>query len=77
MPKRIFIGSLPLTTSDSTINTAFSPYGTLVTAAIDRDVTGGSLGTAHAEYTTDQAGTDAIAAMHLSMLDGNTITVTG
>ena len=75
MPKRIFIGSLSLTTTDATINLSFAPFGTLVFAAIDRDAAGGSLGTARAEYTTDQAGTDAIAGMNLTVLDGNTITV--
>jgi RNA recognition motif-containing protein len=75
MPKRIFIGSLSLTTTDTTINSTFSPFGTLVSAAVNRDASGASLGNAHAEYTTDQAGTDAIAAKNNTVLDGNTITV--
>ncbi len=75
MPKKIFIGSLTLTTSDTTINTTFAPYGTIVTAAINRGPTGASLGTADVEYTTDQAGTDAIAAKNGTVLDGSTIVV--
>jgi RNA recognition motif-containing protein len=75
MPKKIFIGSLTVTTTDATINRTFAPYGTLVSAAINRDATGQSLGTANAEYTTDQAGTDAIAAKNGTVLDGSTITV--
>ncbi len=75
MPKKIFIGSLSVTTTDTTINTTFAPYGTIVTAAINRGPTGGSLGTADVEYTTDQAGTDAIAAKNGTVLDGSTIVV--
>ncbi|MBA3544880.1 MAG: RNA-binding protein [Nannocystis sp.] len=75
MPKKIFIGSLSLTTTNVTIASTFSPYGTIVTSGIDRDAAGQPLGTAQVEYSTDQAGTNAIAAKHLSVLDGNTITV--
>lgn len=75
MPRRIFIGNLNLTTTDATINRTFAPYGTLVSAAVDRDATGQSLGTANAEYTTEAAGTAAIAAKNGTVLDGSTITV--
>ncbi len=75
MPKRIFIGGLSVATTDSTINTEFAPYGTLVSAAINRNPSGGSLGNANAEYTTDQAGTDAIAAKNGTTIDGSTISV--
>lgn len=75
MPKRIFIGSLSVATTDSTINTQFAPFGTIVTAAINRNASGGSLGNANVEYTADQAGTDAIAAKNGTQIDGSTITV--
>ena len=75
MPKKIFIGSVSLTTIDITIATTFSPYGTIVDSGIDRNFSGQSLGTAHVEYTTDQSGTNAIAAKNNTVLDGNTITV--
>lgn len=75
MPKRIHIGSMPFTTTDATINTAFSPFGTLVSLAVNRDAFGNSLGHADGEYTTEAAASAAIAAMHLSVLDGATITV--
>jgi RNA recognition motif-containing protein len=75
MPKRIFIGSLSLNTTDATIQSTFAPYGTLVSAYVNRNASGGSLGTANAEYTTDQAGTDAIAARNGTELDGSRITV--
>jgi RNA recognition motif-containing protein len=75
MPKRIFIGSLSLTTTDVTVSSTFSPYGIVVSASINRNAAGQSLGTAVVEYTTDQAGTNAIAAKNRTVLDGNTITV--
>ena len=75
MPKRIFIGGLSVATTDTTINTQFAPYGTLVSAAINRDQSGASLGNANAEYTTDQAGTGAIAAKNGTQIDGSTISV--
>jgi RNA recognition motif-containing protein len=75
MPKRIFIGSVSLTTTDTTIAATFAPYGTIVTSGIDLGGAGQPLGTAHVEYTTDQAGTDAIAAKNGTVLDGSTITV--
>jgi RNA recognition motif-containing protein len=76
MPKKIFIGGLSVTTTDSTINTQFSPFGTIVAAAVNRDASGGSLGNANVEYTADQAGTDAIAAKNGAQIDGSTISVT-
>lgn len=75
MPRRIFIGSLSLTTTDATINSTFAPFGTVVTAAINRNSFGQSLGTANVEYTTEAAGTAAIAAKNGTVLDGSTITV--
>ena len=77
MPKKIFIGSLSLTTTDTTINSTFAPYGTIVAAAVNRNASGQSLGTADVEYTADQAGTDAIAAKNRTTLDGSVISVTG
>ncbi|HEY0136087.1 MAG TPA: hypothetical protein VGB85_18500 [Nannocystis sp.] len=75
MPKKIFIGSLSVATTDSTINTQFSPFGTIVAAAVNRDASGASLGNANVEYTADQAGTDAITAKNGTQIDGSTISV--
>lgn len=76
MPKRIFIGGLSLTTTNATLNTNFSPFGTLVMLAVNLDASGQSLGNANGEYTTDQAGTNAIAAKNGTVIDGSTISVT-
>lgn len=75
MPKKIFIGGLSVATTDATIHRTFSPFGTIVTAAVDRGPDGQSLGTANVEYTTDQAGTDAIAAKNRTELDRSIISV--
>jgi RNA recognition motif-containing protein len=76
MPKKIFIGGLSLQTTNPTIQSNFAPFGTIVAYGINVDpATGQSLGTANVEYTTDQAGTAAIAAKNGTVLDGNTIAV--
>lgn len=76
MPKRIRIGQMSVTTTESTLYNGFDNYGTIRSYSIERDVTGQSLGVGHVEYTTTQAGTNAIAAKHLTVFDGATITVT-
>ena len=74
MPKKIFIGDLSVTTSSSTLNTEFSPYGTIVSLDLHTNPAGGP-NTADCEYTTDAAGTAAIAAKNGTRLDGSVITV--
>lgn len=75
MPKDIWIGDLGATTTSATLNTAFSPYGTIVSLDLHTDPAGGP-STADCVYTTDQAGTDAIAGKNGTRLDGVVITVT-
>lgn len=75
MPKRIYIGGVTVTTTDATITSTFAPYGTIVRATVNRDASGQSLGNATVEYTSDSAGTAAIAAKNGSVLDGSTISV--
>ena len=77
MPKKIFIGGLSATTTNPTIQTNFSPFGTIVAYGVNFDANGTSLGTANVEYTTDQAGTAAIAAKNNSVIDGRRISVVG
>lgn len=77
MPKKIRVGGMPPTLGVQTMNEAFDDYGTIVTSSIDVDpATGQSLGVGHIEYTTDQAGTNAINAMNGGTLGGATIRVT-
>jgi RNA recognition motif-containing protein len=75
MPKKIFIGDLGVSTTESTLNTEFSPYGTIVALTLNTNPSGGP-NTADCEYTTDAAGTAAIAAKNGTRIDGSVITVT-
>ena len=75
MPKRIRIGGLSVTTTDTSLASAFSAFGPIVAHSIDRDAAGGSLGVGHVEYATDAAGTTAIQTMNNATLEGATIAV--
>lgn len=76
MPKKIRIGMMNVTTTQATMVGAFDDYGSIVASSIDVDpATGQSLGVGHVEYTTEQAGTNAINAMNGATLDGATIRV--
>lgn len=76
MPRKIRIGSMNVATTETTLYNGFDDYGTIVSHSIDRNSTGQSLGVGHVEYSTTQAGTNAIAAKHDTVFDGATITVT-
>lgn len=76
MPKRIFIGSLSATTTNTSLLNNFSPFGSVVSYAINRDAAGAPI-SADLEYTTDQAGTNAIAAKNGTVVDGSRISVVG
>lgn len=75
MPKRIRIGSMTFQTTTTTLQTALSPFGTLVSCSVNQGPTGGGDGTGQAEYTTAAAATSAAAAMNGATLDGAVITV--
>ncbi len=75
MPKKIYIADLSVTTTESTLNTEFSPYGTIVALTLNTDPAGGP-NSADCEYTTEAAGTAAIAAKNRTTLDGSVISVT-
>lgn len=75
MPRKIRIGAMSITTTESTLYSGFTGYGTIVAHTIDRGPTGQSLGVGHVEYSTEQAGTDAIAAKNNTVFDGATIQV--
>lgn len=77
MPRKIKIGEMSVTTTKATMDAAFDDHGTIVRSSIDiNPANGQSLGIGHIEYTTEQAGTDAIAARHNTVFDGATISVT-
>lgn len=70
MAKKIFVGELSATTTLTSLNTAFSPWGTIVDSSMDP-----AGGGAQVEYSSDAEGNAAIANMNLTILDGNRITV--
>ena len=76
LTRPIRIGAMSITTTESTLQTGFAGYGTIVAHSIDRNAFGQSLGVGHVEYSTEQAGTNAIAAKHNTVFDGATIEVT-
>jgi RNA recognition motif-containing protein len=76
MPRKIRIGAMSITTSETTLYNGFDDYGTILAHSIDRNEFGQSLGVGHVEYNTEQAGTDAIAAKNNTVFDGATIEVT-
>lgn len=76
MPKKIFIGSLSATTTNASLLTSFNPFGSVVACTINRNAAGAPV-SADLEYTTDQAGTDAIAGRNGAIVDGSRISVVG
>lgn len=75
MPKRIRVEGLQATTTPTTVQTAFLPFGSLVRLNVDLDEDGASTGVAHLEYATTQAGASAIATMNNTKFDGAIIKV--
>ncbi|HEY8376738.1 MAG TPA: RNA-binding protein [Nannocystis sp.] len=71
MPKRIWIGEMSVQTTEETMIERFGDFGTIEAAWIDKDSSGQSTGVGHVEYTTEQAGTDAINAMNGQYFDGS------
>ncbi len=69
MARKIFIGDLSATTTETTLEAAFDDYGTIVSLSIDPTPMG------HIEYSSDPEGDAAIAAMNGATLDGSVITV--
>jgi len=74
MPKKIYIGELSGVTTQSGLESAFSPYGTIDQAWITTDPASGAK-SGNVDYTTDAAGTAAIAGMNGAVLDGVTLEV--
>ncbi|MCA9635133.1 MAG: RNA-binding protein [Myxococcales bacterium] len=76
MAKKINIGGLSVTTTETSLNNAFSPYGTIISLTLTPDPTGGP-GEGDIEYNTSAEGDAAEAAMNGATLDGSVITVRG
>jgi RNA recognition motif-containing protein len=76
MGKKLYVGNLPYTVSDSDLQRMFEPHGSVVSAQVimDRD-TGRSKGFGFVEMGTDAEAQTAIQAMHGMELEGRPLTV--
>ncbi|MDI7276292.1 MAG: RNA-binding protein [Anaerolineae bacterium] len=76
MTRRLFVGNLPYTTTESTLRELFSRYGTVEGAqvALDRE-TGRSRGFAFVDMATDADAQAAITNLNGYQLDGRPLTV--
>jgi cold-inducible RNA-binding protein len=76
MGNKLFVGSLPFTSSDSDLQTFFGQVGTVTSAKIimDRD-SGRSKGFGFVEMSTDQEAQEAIKQLNGKDLNGRAIVV--
>jgi RNA recognition motif-containing protein len=74
--KKLYVGNLPYSVSDSDLQTLFEPFGMVQSAQVivDRD-TGRSKGFGFVEMSSDQEGQAAIEAMHDKDMEGRKLTV--
>jgi RNA recognition motif-containing protein len=76
MGRKLYVGNLPYSATDSSLREAFSASGTVdsVTLITDRD-TGQSKGFAFVEMSTDQEAQAATQAMNGATLEGRALKV--
>ena len=76
MGKKLYVGNLAYTVTDSELQQMFEPHGNVQSAQviIDRD-TGRSKGFGFVEMGSDEEAQAAISAMHGAELGGRTLTV--
>src|SRR5919202_633958 len=76
MGKKLYVGNLAYSVSDSDLQAMFEPHGTVQSAQVimDRD-TGRSKGFGFVEMGSDQEAQAAIAALNGSEVDGRALTV--
>lgn len=76
MSKKLYVGNLAYTVTDSSLETMFAAHGTVQSAQVimDRD-TGRSKGFGFVEMGNDQEAQNAIKAMNGQQTDGRSLTV--
>ena len=76
MGKKLYVGNLAYSVTDSELQQMFEPHGTVQSAQviIDRD-TGRSKGFGFVEMGSDEEAQAAISAMHGAEIGGRTLTV--
>ena len=76
MAKRIYVGGLPYSATESALEDLFAGSGTVTSVAVVTDkYTGQSKGFGFVEMSTDAESDAAIAALNGTMMDGRTLTV--
>jgi len=76
MAKKLYVGNLSRTTSNTELETAFAAFGEVRSAEIIMDrMTGESKGFAFVEMATDQQAQAAIDGLNMKELGGRTINV--
>jgi RNA recognition motif-containing protein len=76
MGNKLYVGSLPYTTTEQQLTELFSQHGTVQSAKVMTDrFTGQSRGFAFVEMATSEEAQKAIAALHGTELDGRTLVV--
>ncbi len=76
MGTKLYVGSLPYSTTEQQLNELFSQYGTVQSAKVITDrYTGQSRGFGFVEMATGEEAQKAIAALNGSTLGGRTLVV--
>lgn len=76
MGNKLYVGSLPYSTTEQQLTELFSQHGTVQSAKVITDrFTGQSRGFAFVEMATSEEAQKAIAALHGSELSGRTLVV--
>jgi cold-inducible RNA-binding protein len=76
MGNKLYVGSLPYSTTEQQLTELFSQHGTVQSAKVMTDrFSGQSRGFAFVEMATSEEAQKAIAALHGTELDGRTLVV--
>jgi RNA recognition motif-containing protein len=76
MGNKLYVGSLPYSTTEQQLTELFSQHGSVQSAKVMTDrFTGQSRGFAFVEMATSEEAQKAIAALHGTELDGRTLVV--
>jgi RNA recognition motif-containing protein len=76
MSSSIYVGNLPYSVNESSLNEIFSPYGTVISTKIITDMqTGRSKGFGFVEMSSDEESAKAIKELDNAELEGRNIKV--
>lgn len=76
MAKRIYVGGLPYSANEQSLEKLFAALGTVASASVVTDkYTGQSKGFGFVEMSSDEESDAAIAKLNGTLLDGRTLTV--